>query len=65
MGLAPVETERFRKALERNGYRKDRSKGGHEIWEKTITMSCSIPIHGDVNGALARKLNKQHSLGLF
>lgn len=65
MGLAPVETEKFRTALKRNGYKKDRCNGGHEIWEKTITMSCSIPIHGDVNGALARKLNKQHSLGLF
>lgn len=65
MGLAPVETEKFRKALKRNGYKKDRSKGGHEIWEKTITKSCSIPIHGDINGALARKLNKQHELGLF
>lgn len=65
MGLAPVETERFRTALKRNGYKKDRSNGGHEVWEKTITKSCSIPIHGDVNGAMARRLNKEHNLGLF
>lgn len=65
MGLAPVPTEKFRTALKENGYKKDRSNGGHEIWEKTITKSCSIPIHGKVNGAMARRLNKEHHLGLF
>lgn len=65
MGCAPVGTDKFRKALERNGYKKDRCNGGHEVWEKTITKSCSIPIHGDVNGAMARRLNKEHNLGLF
>ena len=65
MGLAPVSTDKFRKALEKKGYKQDRSKGGHEVWEKTITKSCSIPIHGDINGAMARRLNKEHELGLF
>lgn len=65
MGLSPIPTEKFRTALKRKGYKQDRTNGGHEIWKKTITKSCSIPIHGGVNGAMARRLNKQHDLGLF
>lgn len=65
MGLPGIPTEKFRSALKENGYNKDRSNGGHEVWEKTITKSCTIPIHGEVNGAMARRLSKEHNLGLF
>lgn len=65
MGLSGIPTEKFRSALKENGYNKDRSNGGHEVWEKTITKSCTIPIHGEVNGAMARRLSKEHNLGLF
>ena len=65
MGLPPIPIEKFRSALERKGYKKDRSNGGHEVWEKTITKSCTIPIHGEVNGAMAKRLSKEHNLGLF
>ena len=65
MGLPPIPTEKFRSALKENGYNKDRSNGGHEVWKKTITKSCTIPIHGEVNGAMAKRLSKEHNLGLF
>lgn len=43
--------------------KKDRCNGGHEIWEKTITKSVSIPIHEkEINGGMARRLAKE--LGL-
>lgn len=64
--LPGIPTNDFKKALEKNGYKKDRSKGGHEIWKKTITLTCSIPIHGkEINGAMARRLDKEHQLGIF
>lgn len=45
-----------------NGFKHDRSKGGHEVWEKTITDSISIPVHGDINGGIARRLIREHRL---
>lgn len=62
MGLPSIPVDRFRTILRKNGYKKDRSNTGHEIWEKTITKSCSIPIHGEINGALARRLIKEYNL---
>lgn len=48
-----VPTREFRAALKANNFRLQRSNGGHEIWEKTITIHCSFPNHGkEINGAL-------------
>ena len=53
-----VPTREFRAALKANNFRLQRSNGGHEIWEKTITIHCSFPNHGkEINGALAQRLN--------
>lgn len=64
-GCSPIPVETFRDILEDNGYNFDRSKGGHETWEKTVKKSITIPIHGDVNGAMARRLDKEHDLGIY
>ena len=42
--LPPIPYDVFTKILKANGFRYDRSKGGHEVWEKTITDSISIPV---------------------
>lgn len=60
--LPPYNVEKFKKILKANGYAHDRTNGGHEIWEKTITDSVSIPVHNDINGAMARRLIKEHRL---
>ena len=61
--LPGVPVNKFQKALKNAGYKKDRCNGGHEIWEKTITKSVSIPIHEkEINGGMARRLAKE--LGL-
>ena len=60
--LPEVSYKEFTTALKANGFKPNRSKGGHEVWEKTITQSVSIPIHGDINGALARRLDKELKL---
>jgi predicted RNA binding protein YcfA (HicA-like mRNA interferase family) len=60
--LPPIPYDVFTKILKVNGFRYDRSKGGHEVWEKTITDSISIPVHGDINGGIARRLIKEHNL---
>lgn len=66
MSVAGVPTRKFKKALSEHGYVKDRCNDGHEIWEKQITKSVSIPIHDkEINGAMAKRLNKEHNLGLF
>lgn len=66
MSTPGVPTRKFKKALSEHGYSKDRCNNGHEIWEKTITKSVSIPIHNkEINGAMAKRLNKEHNLGLF
>lgn len=66
MSLAGVPTRKVKKALSDNGYVKDRCNDGHEIWEKTITKSVSIPIHDkEINGAMAKRLSKEHNLKLF
>ena len=62
--LPEVPYKEFTTALKENGFKPDRSNGGHEIWEKTTTQSVSIPIHGDINGALARRLDKQLGLNM-
>lgn len=62
--LPEVSYKEFTTALKANGFKPDRSKGGHEVWEKTITQSVSIPIHGDINGALARRLDKELGLNM-
>ena len=59
-------TDKFKKALERKGFEKDRSKGGHEVWERKTTQSITIPIHDkEINGAIAKRLDKEYNLGLF
>lgn len=60
--LPPVSYKDFVKILKVNGFKYDRSKGGHEIWEKTVTYSISIPVHGDINGGIARRLIREHKL---
>lgn len=66
MSVAGVPTRKIKKALSEHGYVKDRCNDGHEIWEKQITKSVSIPIHSkEINGAMAKRLNKEHNLGLF
>lgn len=41
----------FRKTLEDNGFKYDRSNSGHEIWERK--QSVSIPIHSkEINGGI-------------
>ena len=60
-----VPTREFRAALKANNFRLQRSNGGHEIWEKTITIHCSFPNHGkEINGALAQRLNKELGLNM-
>lgn len=66
MSLAGIPTRKVKKALSEHGYVKDRCNDGHEIWEKQITKSVSIPIHDkEINGAMAKRLSKEHNLGLF
>ena len=61
--LPPMPYKDFTDILKANGFKHDRSKGGHEVWEKTITKSVSIPIHEkEINGGMARRLAKE--LGL-
>lgn len=60
--LPPIPYKDFIDILKANGFKHDRSKGGHEVWEKTITDSVSIPVHGDINGGLARRLIREHGL---
>lgn len=60
--LPPMPYKDFTNILKANGFKYDRSKGGHEIWEKTVTDSISIPVHGDINGGIARRLIREHSL---
>ena len=60
--LPPMPYKDFTDILKANGFKHDRSKGGHEVWEKTITDSISIPVHGDINGGLARRLIREHGL---
>lgn len=61
--LPGVPVKKFTKALEDAGYKKDRCNGGHEIWEKTVTRSVSIPIHDkEINGGMARRLARELDL---
>ena len=60
--LPPMPYKDFTDILKANGFKHDRSKGGHEVWEKTITDSISIPVHGDINGGIARRLIREHRL---
>lgn len=63
--LPGVPKKKFINALENAGYKKDRCNGGHEIWEKTVTRSVSIPIHDkEINGGMARRLAKEAGLEL-
>lgn len=59
--LSGVPVREFRKTLEDNGFKYDRSNSGHEIWERK--QSVSIPIHSkEINGGIARRLSKQYHL---
>lgn len=61
--LAGVPTMEFKSILKANGYKLDRCSGGHEIWERTVTDSISVPIHKkEVRGCIARRLIKEHNL---
>lgn len=56
----------FEDALREHGYKFDRAKGGHEVWEKRITKSITIPSHtSEINGCMAKRLDKEHNLGIF
>lgn len=58
--------KKFRDALERKGFEKDRIKGGHEVWERKVTQSITIPTHDkEINGPMAKRLDKEYNLGLF
>ena len=60
--LPPIPYKAFTDILKANGFKHDRSKDGPEIWEKTTPDSVSIPVHGDINGGLARRLIREHGL---
>ena len=52
-------------ALKEKGYHVDRRTGGHDIWEKTTTLSCVIPSHSrEIEGGLAKRLAKEHGLNI-
>ena len=52
----------FKRKLQDNGFREERSKGGHIIHKRTQTIS--VPAHGEVNAALAKGLSKKYNLGI-
>lgn len=61
--LPGVPTLKFKRILTDNGYKFVRCNGGHEVWEKTITRSVSIPVHSkEINGAMAKRLKKELEL---
>lgn len=61
--LPGMPIREFCTLLKANGYYLDRVNGSHETWEKTVTDSVTIPIHGkEINGAMARRLIKEHNL---
>lgn len=61
--LPGISTREIKMILKNNGYKKDRCNGGHEIWERTITDSVTIPIHSkEINGCIAKRLIKEHRL---
>lgn len=57
-----VPYRKFAQVLKKNDFRPVRHPGGHEVWERTQTLS--IPAHGEINGALVHGLSKQFKLGL-
>ena len=64
--LPGYPTDKFISALKRKGFEKDRAKGGHEVWERKTTQSISVPIHDkEINGAMAKRLDKEFGLGLY
>lgn len=61
--LQGVPLREFQNTLKANEYTKDRSNTGHEIWEKKITDSISIPIHGkEIKGCIVKRIVKEHDL---
>lgn len=63
--LPGIPRKRFVEALKASGYKHNRYNGGHDIWEKTITTSISIPCHAnEIDGGLARRLAKEHNLSI-
>jgi predicted RNA binding protein YcfA (HicA-like mRNA interferase family) len=57
-----VETDKFQKALTKNGYQLIRQNGSHKIYEasRTIKDSISIPAtKKTINGCMAKRLTKQ------
>ena len=64
--LPGIPTRKFVDALEEKGFKKDRCNSGHDIYERTITESVSVPIHSkEIKGAVARKISKKYNLGLY
>jgi len=59
-----VSGERFCKALARAGWRRLRSKGGHQTWGKEGFGNVTVPIHSgrDLKPGLQRELMKQTGL---
>ena len=63
--LPGVPRRDFERALKAKGYHVDRRTGGHDIWEKTTTLSCVIPSHSrEIEGGLAKRLAKEHGLNI-
>lgn len=61
--LPGMPVKDFTKILKANGYKYDRSNGGHEIWKKIVVNSISIPVHNkEINGGIARRLIKEFEL---
>ena len=61
--LPGIPLRQFQDVLKANGYKKNRCNTGHEIWEKTITDSISIPIHGkEIKGCIIKRIIKEHDL---
>lgn len=54
--IAPVPRRVIEKALRDAGYRPDRNKGGHEIWEKPGAKPIPVPNHREIKGGTARKI---------
>lgn len=60
MPLQSYKQKDFAQKLRKNGFHVERNQGGHQIWSKKTTIS--IPAHGEINGALARRLIKENHL---
>jgi predicted RNA binding protein YcfA (HicA-like mRNA interferase family) len=55
-----VKTKDLQRKLSDNGYQVIRKCGSHTIYEKVVKDTVSVPTsQSEVNGALAKKIEKQ------